>query len=156
MSLQNGQEQSIDRYLKKQIGRIPVVIDRQRKLMWQYSGSKTCHTYLGAQSYINELNFRSMCGYNDWRLPTMSEAKALIEPAKTSQQLFIHPLFNDHPWIWTSELLSSDRAMVACFDVGICLPIFIHNGICYVRAVREAGQLNIITNTLNDGSTNYV
>jgi hypothetical protein len=51
------------------------------------------------QAYIKYLNQERFAGYDNWRLPTIEEVKALFKPEAQSQELYINPGF-DANWTW--------------------------------------------------------
>ncbi len=84
-----------------------------------------------------DLNQEKYAGYSDWRLPTLAEAKSLLEPNKDKMSnLFINHIFDSkQKWIWTSDLHSASRAWVVDFDDGSCGNVNFNDS-NYVRAVR--------------------
>ena len=115
-----------------------VIVDKTTGLIWQQEGSGTYLDYASARQRIRELNRKRYAGYKDWRLPTVEEAMSLMEPKKTSNGLFINPLFGRNQiWIWTADQLKSKSwAWVVDFKYGECLRYNPGNG-SYVRAVRS-------------------
>ena len=111
-----------------------VVLDRATGLIWQQGGSLRMN-YEKAQEYIADLDRRKVGGFDDWRLPTLEEAMALMEPQKQSNGLYIEPIFDKtQPWIWTADKESASRAWSVHFGNGHCfsdIDVGFH-----VRAVR--------------------
>ncbi len=58
-----------------------VVIDQNRKLMWQDDASvkTTKKDWSGAINYCDNLNF---AGYSDWRLPKIDELESIVDDTK--------------------------------------------------------------------------
>lgn len=121
-----------------------VIIDHATGLTWQKSGSESDMTYADAQKYAEELNKEKFGGYDDWRLPTISELMSLLEPEKQENKLYINPIF-DTPkewyWVWSADRLpegeggSSGAAWYVCFyGGGVYRDGVYNNG--YVRCVR--------------------
>lgn len=115
-----------------------VVVDKATGLTWQQEGSGTYLDYASARQRIMELNQKGYAGYKDWRLPTVEEAMSIMEPKKSSNGLYINPLFGRNQiWIWTvDQLKSKSWAWVVDFKYGECLRYNPANG-SYVRAVRS-------------------
>ena len=115
-----------------------VVFDHTTKLMWQQSGSSGSTTiYENAKKYIDQLNRERFAGFNDWRLPTLEEAMSLMEPEKSSNGLYIEPVFDEtQRFIWTSDQYSASRAWSVGFTYGGCGPNPL-GIVISVRAVRS-------------------
>lgn len=66
-----------------------IVVDHATGLMWQKSGSQEpLEYYDDALLYIKQLNRESFAGYNDWRMPTISELTSLLEPVVSAYDMF--------------------------------------------------------------------
>ncbi len=115
-----------------------VVHDKATGLAWQQSGSDDIMVFGGVNKYIANLNQVKYAGYSDWRLPTLAEAKSLLEPNKNKMNnLFINHIFDSkQAWIWTSDSYSTSRAWVIDFDVGDCDHYDVGGSDNFVRAVR--------------------
>ena len=112
-----------------------VVIDRATGLMWQQSGTKDKVTYEDAKAYVAALNRNQFAGYSDWRLPTLEEAYSLVEPQKSSNELYVDPVFDaTQRWIWTCDQPSASAAWLVNFLYGLCDDLGFYG---YVRAVRS-------------------
>jgi hypothetical protein len=72
------ENETTSRFLEKLFGGDVVVEDVVNNLMWQQGGTQHGLTYPGAKKYIKELNENKHAGFNNWRLPTIDEAKTLI------------------------------------------------------------------------------
>ncbi len=90
------------------------VEDKSSGLTWevkQLSGLQNHQfvaTWATTQTYINMINNAELCSFDDWRLPTANELKAL-SAHKGSNSLInpeYFPLANDH-WFWTDSKISS-------------------------------------------------
>lgn len=82
-----------------------IVVDHSTNLMWEQSGSENNLTYIDAHKYVTKLNQEKFASYDNWRLPTLEEAMALME-TKKYEILFIDPIFdNKQKWIWTADSL---------------------------------------------------
>lgn len=128
-----------------------VILDHATGLMWQKSGSDNYLPYEKAQSYIDELNQKQFGGYNDWRLPTISELMSLLEPeirwlAGTdrymSTNLYLNPIFdNKQRWCWSAD----KRPLSEVYQDSAWCVSFHHklviwggmDGFSYIRGVRE-------------------
>ncbi len=115
-----------------------LVYDKATGLTWQQSGSDdNISSFDDANKYIAKLNLEKYAGFSDWRLPTMEEAKSLLEPNKDkTNNLFINHIFDSKQHrIWTSDLHSASVAWVVYFDDGYCYDGLFYDDF-YVRAVR--------------------
>jgi len=111
------------------------VTDQATGLIWQKTGSSPVN-YKAAQQYISTLNGKGFAGYNDWRLPTVTELMSLLEPSKKNGSLFIDPVFNIKQTVcWSCDKASPGRAWHVNFGNG---SVIWHNAEtnCYVRGVR--------------------
>ncbi len=114
-----------------------VVYDKTTGLMWQQSGSDFSMLPAHMGEYITKLNSENFAGYYNWRLPTLHEAKSLIEPMKNeTNNLYIDPIFNkkQHETL-TSDFYNSTEPWTVDFGGGICCDVCGH-WFNYVRAVR--------------------
>jgi hypothetical protein len=68
------------------------VTDLVTGVMWQRGG---CDITAIRQMHVHiqELNRQGFAGYSDWRLPTLEEALALLEPVRNARGLHLHPCF---------------------------------------------------------------
>lgn len=131
-----------------------LVVDHATGLTWQRSGSKITINYLDAERYILDLNNRNFAGHNDWRLPTLEEAMALMEPTVKMRMipllirmllgifhfpgvLHIDSVFDSSQlWIWTSSKPSAGMAWYVLYDYGGCNDSYF-SGSSAARAVRS-------------------
>jgi len=117
-----------------------VVVDHATGLMWQQSGSDKSMTYSEAQQYVENLNKETFAGYADWRLPTTPELISLLEPEKSSNELYIHPIFDKTQiWCWSADRLSigsPGAAWFVDFPTGSVRWNYLDDD-RYVRAVRS-------------------
>ncbi len=99
-----------------------VVYDNATGLMWQQSGSDVPILPSSIEKYIAKLNSENFAGYNNWRLPTLHEAKSLLEPEKNeTSNLYIDPIFNKKQHeIMTSDFHNLSEGWVVNFGKGIC------------------------------------
>lgn len=131
-----------------------LIVDHATGLTWQQSGSKRTLTHPDAEKYILYLNNQNFAGHNDWRLPTLEEAMALMEPRVKMRMiphlirfflrilhfpgvLHIDSVFNSgQSWIWTSSKPAAGVAWIVNFTYGFCTFTTITFD-AYVRAVRS-------------------
>lgn len=114
-----------------------LVVDHATGLTWQQPDSKFELTFADAEKYILDLNSRNFAGHNDWRLPTLEEAMALMEPQENEDGLHIDKVFGENQrYIWTSSRLSAGVAWFVDFDEGHCDTADVYFN-SYVRAVRS-------------------
>jgi Novel STAND NTPase 1/Protein of unknown function (DUF1566)/CHAT domain len=121
-----------------------LVVDHATGLTWQQSGSEDSIDYAAAEKYILDLNSQNFAGHNDWRLPTLEEAMALMEPKENKDGLYIDKVFDKKQnWIWTSSKPSAGVAWNVYFYDGYCSNLGVVNYSAHVRAVRS-GQSSAI------------
>ena len=114
-----------------------VVYDAGTGLTWQKGGSPTSIGYPQITAYLLKLNEDHFGGYGDWRLPSLIEAWTLLESQRTSQGLYIDPVFDsDQTWIWTSNTTGDGYGWFIFIKDGF--PMFQNywQSHAYVRAVR--------------------
>ncbi|MFH1216134.1 MAG: DUF1566 domain-containing protein [Pseudomonadota bacterium] len=70
------------------------VTDKTTGIMWQRGGCDI-NSIRKIQAYIRQLNDEKFAGYDDWRLPTMTEALSLLEPQKNSNGQHLNPCFSE-------------------------------------------------------------
>ena len=58
--------------------------DKSTGLIWQRGGSENMLNFDKTMDYIKELNQNNFAGFNNWRLPTLKEAMALMESQRTN------------------------------------------------------------------------
>jgi hypothetical protein len=68
------------------------VTDLVTGVMWQRGGCDIT-AIRQMHNHIQELNRQGFAGHSDWRLPTLEEAMALLEPARNASGLYLHPCF---------------------------------------------------------------
>jgi len=123
--------------LERELHGTDVVIKQTRyQLMWQQRASPRQLGRSGAQQYVQELNARKFAGHSDWRLPTLEEAMALMEP-KPDEDCRLHPLFGRSGLITrTADTTDSDKDWMVYFCDGIAEPESPEFN-AHVRAVRS-------------------
>ncbi|MBF0573222.1 MAG: DUF1566 domain-containing protein [Desulfamplus sp.] len=113
------------------------VIDHATGLIWQQSGSEINFSYKAALDYVDNLNNQSFAGYNDWRIPTISELLSLLEPEKVNGYLHISQLFDGkQQWCWSSDKRTKNSGWYVFFYSGNVNWDFLDLD-NYVRAVRS-------------------
>lgn len=79
------------------------VSDLVSGVMWQRRGCDITAIRQVLQ-YANDLNGKRFAGHADWRLPTLEEALALLEPAQNDKGLHLHPCFSAaQPFIFLAD-----------------------------------------------------
>ncbi len=133
-----------NRFVVKTLHRDEIVIDRTTGLMWQQAASSQQMVYSLAVDWIVRLNQRGFAGFNDWRLPTLEEAKTLLELTPNSEGLYIDPIFNSKQrlWMWTSERGEAESAWYVNFNYGYSKLNRIKSGSNHVRAVRRRSRVS--------------
>ena len=78
------------------------VIDLGRKLVWSkrdtYQLTGQWLNWVQSRDYVKELNQSQYAGFNDWRMPTLEEAKSLFDKNLVNkdhmgQKAFLPPIF---------------------------------------------------------------
>ena len=98
------------------------VIDLKLKLVWlkqdTYQMSGKWLNWVQSRDYAKELNRSHYAGYNDWRLPTMEEAKSLyskshINKDHMGQQAFLPAIFQSGFGFlcWASDVRNKIQAV---------------------------------------------
>lgn len=79
------------------------ITDLVTGVMWQRTGCDiTAIRHIHA--WVKKLNEQKYAGYSDWRLPTMEEAQALLEPERNDKGLYLHPCFcMGQPFIFLAD-----------------------------------------------------
>ncbi len=126
-----------------------VVTDRVTGLTWQQSQADGTMFYTAARQYVEGLNEKKFAGFQDWRLPTLDQAKSLVEPVRNHSGLHIAAIFGIKKdvqdqskgerriGIWTSDKYGISRSWVSDFRFGSTFHAPLDSGRFYVRAVRS-------------------
>jgi hypothetical protein len=117
------------------------ITDRATGLMWQLDSALNYTTWDGAKAHIESLNEKEFAGYADWRLPTAAEFASLMEREKSSNGLYIDPIFSNRMWFWTIDTRGADSGFVwtANFHYGIIFWLEVTQG-HDVKAVRSLAK----------------
>ncbi len=100
-------------------------------------GSEKSMLYADAEKWIEDLNQQGYAGFNDWRLPTLEEAMALMESKEINNNFYIDPVFDKTKWmIWTADELNGSLHWYVSFLHGRCGWHQVGGG-NFVRAVRS-------------------
>ncbi len=104
-------------YQQQLVGEVVTVLERTTALQWQAGGMPPV-TFTEAGSVAARANAGSFAGYSDWRLPTVEEAAALLQP-DVAADLHIAPLFERGTYfIWTADRMDADNGWVVYFREG--------------------------------------
>lgn len=130
-----------------------IVIDSATGLSWQRAGSERIMTYREAIRYVDELNKKKFGGYNDWRLPSIKETMALVEPEKKNGELYIDSIFDKQQiGIWTKDIYSpSHLPQENRYYTDFSDPTLSHRG----KFNAESQKMRWITNFKEGGSGGY-
>ena len=134
---------TVNKYEPQVNDKVPCVYDKATNLIWQQSGSDDHMSYDKAKMYIAEINRDGLAGYNDWQLPTLDQAKTLLDKESISSAYYKNHLFIDSSFdqnkeqIWTSDKASDSHAWAVYFNSGTCCDYYMSDRY-FVRAVRLA------------------
>ncbi len=98
------------------------VVDLKRKLVWlkqdTYQMTGKWLNWVQSRDYAKELNQSHYAGYNDWRLPTMEEAKSLFNKSQVNkdhmgQKAYLPSVFSSGFGFlcWTSDVRNKIQAV---------------------------------------------
>lgn len=121
------------------------LLDNVTGLMWEvkstYEKSRERFTYNQASNdYVADINESELCGYSDWKLPTISQLQGIVNYDDNSWA--IDTRFFDYTHLtagyWTSNSLANNNSYSWCveFGDGDVYPDG-HNSLNAVRLVRE-------------------
>jgi hypothetical protein len=120
--------------------KVEAVQDKNNQLIWQKDIQNQVLTWPEAQAYCKSLG---LGGYDDWRLPTISELESLVDKRHRPT---INPLFGAlpdstiyPPYFWSSTLGSNDsnEALFLNFKNGQAAQINKEKGYGFARCVRH-------------------
>ena len=118
-----------------------VVIDKDRKLMWQDDKAVINNkmTWQQARKYCKNLN---LAGFSDWRLPTIQELNTIIDSDRYNPAIakeFKNVRSKWYEWYWTNTFCADNsyRAWKLNFYDGYDFNLYNKNKNGYVRCVRK-------------------
>jgi serine/threonine-protein kinase len=95
------------------------VLDADRGLVWQQSGSEFGLFYGEARQYVDRLNQTAFAGASHWRLPTIDELTTLLPPADAPGGRCLPPPFDPRLQnLWSRDARSVMAAWYANTDLG--------------------------------------
>ncbi|WP_192485337.1 DUF1566 domain-containing protein [Cysteiniphilum marinum] len=113
--------------------------DKLTGLMWAKNGSASGLVWAGAKTYASNL---ILCGYNDWRLPTINELRSLINysattsPANWLNSKNFSNISKDNYWSSTSYSLRGGKTWGVNMGTGLVYN-YSQTDAYYVLPVRE-------------------
>jgi hypothetical protein len=81
-----------------------LILDAKTGLMWQRSGSPNEKSFIGAKSYIEQLNKDKFAGFSDWRLPTIEELASIIAKTKANDLHIEKAFTKQHKRCWSIDM----------------------------------------------------
>lgn len=118
-----------------------VIYDVASCLYWPRAPSSESMNYEDALDYVEQLNNKSVGGYNNWRLPSWEEAMSLMQRDTTETGMHIDTLFKELPGqIWTGSEITKRHTWRLDFRNGRLEGVSPDN-ICQVWAVRTSAAL---------------
>lgn len=163
-SLNLGDIKSI-KYIRSKVGRNRFVSMHNRQavydvttgLMWLRSRYNEYATNLyDAGGDVWKLNKDKVCGYSNWRLPTLEEAMSLYNLQYKGRDYKIAEFF-DVNWIWTADKSSSGASWVFSYGDGGCSTIEDeHSGPTYIAVRNNKNTLNFFNSNLFKSKDEYV
>ena len=142
------------------------VIDVVTGLMWEGKTSiglrswSNTYTNLGdksandASTFVDQVNASALCGYTDWRLPSVEELRGLVHFGNIGYPTIDNGVFpyTAREWYWTgtNQAGNSDRAWIEAFGLPQLyreLPIQknVANQVRLVRGAPWTGQRYVVT-----------
>jgi len=117
---------------------LEAVQDKNNQIIWQKNIETNVLTWTAAQEYCKNLG---LGGYDDWRLPTISELESLVDKRYSPP---INPLFGTLPvsylpYFWSSTIEPNDHkeAQFLNFKNGLPAHINKETGYGFARCVRH-------------------
>jgi hypothetical protein len=123
-----------------------VIVDRATGLMWQKSSSGLCDSEERIELYINHCNKNKYAGFNDWRIPTISELISLVDPEIIEfSHSHLNPIFAFEFFdsTYSSDLIESNRLVLNEKNLKVTLSI-----VAVVRLVRSCGNSGQIMDSI--------
>lgn len=109
-------ESNARRFIERKLGNETVIFDNNTNLLWQVNKlPEFIHNYNDALNWITTSNTIRFAGFNDWRLPTLDEARSLITETKQKRldnkhgytkyngDIYLDPIFPHFICIWTDH-----------------------------------------------------
>lgn len=95
-------------------------------------------TYCNIEEFVSRVNRRGFCGFNDWRLPTLTELASLVNFGRTSPAVDTAYFPNTKGFYWSHspDAKLEERAWAVNFQFGYSAPMPRDNG-HHVRLVRD-------------------
>jgi len=87
--------------------------------MWLAGRYGQSLTHEEAKTWITQINQQNLCGFSDWRLPTLVESLSLLRPKQSGRPYYSISEFNPPEWIWTSDDQDQNYAWAIFFNKGI-------------------------------------
>ncbi|MCX2840567.1 DUF1566 domain-containing protein [Microbulbifer thermotolerans] len=101
-------------------------------------------TYCNIEEFVSRTNHRGLCGYSDWRLPTLNELSSLVHFGRSAPAIdtaYFPNTKSGFYWTYSPDALLPQRAWAVNFQLGYAAPLPRDNG-RHVRLVRNWGAEN--------------
>lgn len=96
-----------------------VVHDNTADLLWQRRGSGYTMNWQQAFEYVAHLNEIEYQGRSNWRLPTMTELVALLDPDQRRDGCWINRMFDSSiHWLWSADRSTKKQSWMVDFAEG--------------------------------------
>ncbi|MBB3063574.1 DUF1566 domain-containing protein [Microbulbifer rhizosphaerae] len=96
-------------------------------------------TYCNIEEFVSRINRQGLCGFNDWRVPTLTELATLVNFGRSSPAVdtaYFPNAKGGFYWSHSPDAKLEERAWAVNFQFGYSAPMPRNNG-RHVRLVRE-------------------
>jgi len=97
-------------------------------------------TYCHTEQFVSRVNKQSLCGFNDWRLPSREELTSLVNFGATGPSIdtqYFPQVQRDFYWSASAAAGKKNQAWTISFEYGFTAPM-LRTDTRFVRLVRAA------------------